>query len=70
MQQGTIEQVKAGADVAAVGTAGISWLKLYPVHELAALAALIYTALRIGELLFKWLRACYKRKYGPPGSLD
>jgi hypothetical protein len=53
------EQLKAVGDTVAVPTAVLAWLKAIPFPELAALAAFVYTALRIAELLHTWFN---KRK--------
>lgn len=50
------EQVKAVADTVAVPTAVLAWLKAITIPDAAALAALIYTLLRIGELVHSWFK--------------
>ena len=61
LTQQTIEQSKAGGDAAAITIAGLAWLKVVP--DIAALAALVYTLMRIGELVVKWFRAWRKRRH-------
>ena len=53
MQQ---EHLKAVGDSVAIPTAVLAWLKAISIPDLAALAALIYTALRITEVLHSWYK--------------
>ena len=48
------EQVKAAVDAVAIPTAFLAWLKAISIPDAAALAALVYTVLRIGELVYSW----------------
>jgi hypothetical protein len=50
------QQIKVAADTVAVPTALLAWLKAITIPEFAALLAGIYTALRIGELLWTWIK--------------
>jgi hypothetical protein len=50
------EQLKAAADTVAVPTAVLAWLKAIPIPDLAAFAALVYTVLRIAELVHSWFK--------------
>jgi hypothetical protein len=54
------QQLKALGDTVAIPTAVLAWLKAITIPELAAFAALVYTVLRIGELLYGWFK---KRKH-------
>jgi hypothetical protein len=45
---------KTPVDVAVVGSSILGYFKAIPWPELAACAALIYTLLRIAELLWAW----------------
>jgi hypothetical protein len=49
-------QIKAVGDSVAVPTAILAWMKAITIPEVAALLAGVYTALRIGELLYSWYR--------------
>jgi hypothetical protein len=49
-------QLKAIGDSVAIPTAFLAWLKAITIPEAAALAAFVYTALRIGELLYGWYK--------------
>lgn len=55
------DAVKAKADVVAVPSALLGYLKAIPWPELAAFLACIWTALRIAELVWGWF-AKKKRK--------
>jgi hypothetical protein len=59
MQLPPQEQLKAIGDSVAIPTAVLAWIKAITIPDAAALAALLYTLLRIGELLHGWLK---KRK--------
>lgn len=50
------DAIKTKTDVAAVSTAFAAWFKAIPWPELAACAALIYTSLRIAEMVYGWFR--------------
>lgn len=50
---------KAAGDGIAIPTAFLVWAKAITIPDLAAAAALVYTLLRIAELLHGWLK---KRK--------
>ena len=60
------EQLKAIGDSVAVPTAVLAWLKAITIPEAAALLAGVYTALRIGELLYGWFRKWRKRNVRNP----
>lgn len=53
MQQ---EHLKAVGDSVAIPTAVLAWLKAITIPDLAALAALVYTVLRIAEVVYGWLK--------------
>jgi hypothetical protein len=59
MQLPPQEQLKTIGDSVAVPTAVLAWLKAITIPEAAALAAFVYTTLRIGELIYSWFK---KRK--------
>lgn len=59
MQMPPQEQLKAVGDSVAIPTAVLAWINAITIPDAAALAALVYTLLRIGELLYSWLK---KRK--------
>ena len=59
MQMPPQEQLKAIGDSVAIPTAILAWIKAITIPEAAALAAFVYTTLRIGELLYSWFK---KRK--------
>jgi uncharacterized membrane protein len=48
--------LKATTDATVVGSAFLGWMKVIPWPEFAAAAALIYTVLRIAELIVGWFR--------------
>lgn len=54
------EQVKALGDSVAIPTAFLVWLKAISIPDAAAFAALVYTILRIAELIYGWVKR--KRK--------
>lgn len=58
MQQ---EQLKAVGDSVAIPTAVLAWFKAITIPDLAALAALVYTAMRIAELFYGWYKK-WRRK--------
>lgn len=62
MQMPQQEQLKAIGDSVAVPTAVLAWLKAITIPEAAALAAFVYTTLRIGELVYNWFKKWRKRK--------
>jgi hypothetical protein len=49
-------QLKAVGDSVAIPTAFLAWLKAITIPEVAALLAGIYTALRICELIYTWVK--------------
>lgn len=53
------EQLKQIGDSVAIPTAVLAWLQAITIPDAAALAALVYTLLRIGELVHSWFK---KRK--------
>jgi hypothetical protein len=55
----SLQTVKGAADTVAVPTAILAWVKAISIPDLAALAALVYTLLRIAEVLYGWFK---KRK--------
>ena len=59
MQQ---EQLKVAGDAVALPVAFLSWVKAISIPELAAFAAFVYTALRIGELVYGWIKAWRNRE--------
>lgn len=50
------DPIKHKADFAAIGTTALAYFKAIPWPELAAAMACLYTALRILELLWGWVR--------------
>lgn len=56
-----LPQVKAAADGVAIPTVFLAWLKAITIPDAAALAALVYTLLRIGELCYLWWKK-WRRK--------
>lgn len=57
------EQLKTIGDSVAIPTAVLAWLHAISIPDAAALAACIYTVLRIAELLYGWLRK-WRRRHG------
>lgn len=55
------DAVKHKGDVAAVGTAFLSYFKTIPWPELAAFLACVYTALRIVETVWAWMKKRRKK---------
>lgn len=45
---------KAAGDGVAIPTSILVWFKAITIPDLAAFAALVYTVLRIGELVYGW----------------
>lgn len=50
------EQLKVIGDSVAIPTAILAWIKAITIPEAAALAAFVYTTLRIGELIYSWFK--------------
>lgn len=50
------QTLKAAGDSVAIPTAILAWMKAITIPDLAALAALVYTVLRIAELMYGWFK--------------
>jgi hypothetical protein len=50
------QTAKAAADTVVIPTSILAWFKAITIPEAAAVAALVYTLLRIAELLVGWFR--------------
>jgi hypothetical protein len=55
------DAAKEKGDVAAIATAFFAFFKVIPWPEIAAFAACVYTLLRIGELVWSWVRKKRRR---------
>ena len=61
MQMPPQEQLKVIGDSVAIPTAILAWIKAITIPEAAALAAFIYTVLRIAELVYGWFKKGKRR---------